>query len=102
MSETKDWVGNYQSIYRVLGASNHTSQDREPHDYYATEPKAMELLLAEEQFSPMIWECACGEGHLSKVLEQHGYNVISTDLIYRGFGVITPFNFLTDTLKDFH
>lgn len=42
MSETKDWVGNYQSIYRVLGASNHTDKDREPNDYYATEPKAME------------------------------------------------------------
>lgn len=56
----------------------------------------MELLLAEEHFSPTVWECACGEGHLSKVLEQHGFNVISTDLVYRGFGERTPFNFLTD------
>lgn len=102
MSEIKDWVGDYQSIYRVLGASNHTDKDREPNDYYATEPKAMELLLEEEHFSPIIWECACGEGYLSKVLEQHGYYVLSTDLVYRGFGVVTPFNFLTDTLKDFN
>lgn len=61
----------------------------------------MKLLLTEEQFSPVIWECACGEGHLSKVIEQHGYKVISTDLIYRGFGELKPFDFLKDTLEDF-
>ncbi|MFR9206954.1 MAG: NAD(P)-dependent oxidoreductase [Lachnospiraceae bacterium] len=82
----KDWTGNNKSIYTTLGASNHSEKDREKHDYYATEPRAMELLLLEEQFAPVIWECACGEGHLSKVLEAHGYEVISTDLIYRGYG----------------
>ena len=48
-----------------------------------------------------IWECACGEGHLSKVLEEHGFEVISTDLIYRGFGDPEPLDFLKDTLEDF-
>ena len=82
----KDWTGNQNSIYKTLGASNHTTKERETNDYYATEPKAIELLLELEQFSPYIWECACGEGHLSKVLEEHGYNVLSTDLIDRGYG----------------
>ena len=89
------------SIYRTLGASNHTEKEREQHDYYATEPKAMELLLAEEQFAPVIWECACGEGHLSKVLEANGYEVISTDLVYRGFGDSEPLDFLKETLDNF-
>lgn len=96
-----DWTGNQCSIYTTLGASNHTDKERQKHDYYATEPKAMELLLAEENFSPVIWECACGEGHLSKVLEKHGFEVISTDLIYRGFGDPEPLDFLKDTLEDF-
>lgn len=96
-----DWTGNQRSIYTTLGASNHTDKERQQHDYYATEPKAMELLLAEEDFSPVIWECACGEGHLSKVLEEHGFEVISTDLIYRGFGDPEPLDFLKDTLEDF-
>lgn len=61
----------------------------------------MELLIAEEQFAPVIWECACGEGHLAKVLEEHGFEVISTDLIYRGFGDTEPLNFLTETLDNF-
>ena len=81
-----------------MGASNHSDKDRQQHDYYATEPRAMELLLAEEHFAPVIWECACGEGHLSRVLEQHGFEVISTDLIYRGFGDPEPLDFLKETL----
>ena len=68
------------------GAYNHTTTDREVNDFYATDPKAMEELLKVENFSPNVWECACGEGHLAKVLESHGYNVKATDLIDRGYG----------------
>ena len=85
MSE-KDWTGNSNSIYKTLGASNHTDKERENNDYYATEPKATELLLSLEKFSPNIWECACGGGHMAKVLKENGYEVKATDLIYRGYG----------------
>ena len=100
-TESKDWIGNQKSIYTTLGASNHTDKERQQHDYYATEPKAMELLLTEESFHPVVWECACGEGHLSKVLEANGFEVISTDLIYRGFGDPEPLDFLKNTLENF-
>lgn len=89
-----DWTGNTKSVYTPLGASNHSEVTRAQHDYYATDPRAMELLLEQETFSPDIWECACGEGHLSKVLIHHGYNVRSTDLIYRGYGENAPLDFL--------
>ena len=36
-------------------------------------PKAVDLLLEKESFAPDIWECACGEGHLSERLIEHGY-----------------------------
>ena len=81
-----DWTGNSNSIYKTLGASNHTDKDRQTEDFYATEPKAAKLLLELETFSTNIWECACGDGSLSKVFESAGYNVKSTDLIYRGYG----------------
>ncbi len=68
--------------------------DAETNDYYATEPKAVELLLQEETFDENIWEPACGEGHISKVLETHGYNVWSTDLIDRGYGDQSGLDFL--------
>lgn len=78
----KDWVGN--ASFRIC---NTRSIEAEEHDYYVTEPRAVELLLEQEKFSPCIWEPACGEGHIAKVLEENGYSVISTDLIDRGFGV---------------
>lgn len=82
----KDWTGNTKSIYTTLGASNHVSEERQKHDYYATDPEALELLMELESFDRNIWECACGEGHLSEVLKAHGHNVKSTDLIDRGYG----------------
>lgn len=82
----KDWTGNKKTTFVTLGASNHTDHERAEHDYYATEPIAADLLLNEEHFDGTIWENACGEGHLSKPMAARGYEVISTDLIDRGFG----------------
>ena len=86
MSDNRDWTGNSRSAHATLGARNYALNDREVNDYYATEPKALELLLDLEQFDPFVWECACGEGHLSEVLKKRGYIVRSTDLIDRGYG----------------
>ena len=83
-----------KSVFTPLGASNHSTSVRESHDYYATDPRATELLLGVERFSPTIWEPACGEGHIAKVLEQAGHSVISTDLIYRGYGNQEPLDFM--------
>jgi len=86
----KDWTGNKKSIYVTLGASSHTEDDRQKHDYYATEPKAVELLLELEQFNNVL-EPACGEGHISKVLEQHKIPVTSYDKYSYGYGQIQDF-----------
>ena len=94
-----DWIGNSKSIYVCNGASNHTTAERQKHDYYATDPKATELLLEQVVFNKNIWECACGEGHIANVLKQHGYNVKSTDLIYRGFGDTKTIDFLKNIEK---
>ena len=77
----KDWVGN-SSVRNC----NLRSLDAEPNDYYATDPKAVRLLLDQEDFASTIWEPACGEGHISKELLQHGYKVFSSDLVDRGYG----------------
>jgi hypothetical protein len=78
---SRDWTGN-ESIRNC----NVRNGDAEPNDYYATDPKAVELLLKEEAFCHRIWEPACGEGHISKVLLARGYDVLSSDLIDRGYG----------------
>lgn len=82
----KDWTGNSRSAHAALGARNYAQHDREKNDFYATDPKALEMLCDLEEFSPTVWEPACGEGHLSNVLVERGYKVISTDIIDRGYG----------------
>lgn len=88
-------------MFTTLGASNHVPEERATDDFYATDPRAVELLLELEAFAPVIWEPACGKGHISKVLAAHGYEVISTDLVYRGFGDPEPLDFLKETLEGF-
>ena len=85
-SNKKDWIGNENSVFKTLGASNHTIGNREQDDFYATDPKAIDILCGVEKFEGCIWECACGQGHLSERLISHGYEVISSDLIDRGYG----------------
>ena len=78
---SKDWTGNAS-----VRNCNLRKEDAESNDYYATEPRAVELLLEQEKFSPYVWEIACGEGHISEELKRNGYRVLSTDLIDRGYG----------------
>ena len=81
----KDYTGNTNTAFRIIWATSHSDGERQPNDYYATQPYAVELLLEQETFSHDIWECACGEGHMSDVLQSSGYHVFSTDLIDRGY-----------------
>lgn len=97
---SKDWTGNKVATFVTLAASNHSEGEREENDYYATDPKAVEMLLDVESFNPRIWECACGEGHISEVLKNHGYNVWSTDLIDRGYGDVKDFFSFNAQVKD--
>lgn len=80
----QDWSGDANSVYKIIGASNHSNENRADDDYYATDPKAVEELLKREKFSHYVWEPACGGGHISKVLEAHGYDVLSSDIVDRG------------------
>jgi hypothetical protein len=100
MSNT-DWTGNSKSIYTPLGASNHTAGSRALDDYYATDPKAVELLLSVEKFHANIWEPACGGGHITNVLVKEGYSVIATDIADRGVGAdVYDFLILDDNMYD--
>ena len=89
----KDWRGNNKAVYTCLGASNHALEDRQEEDYYATDPKAAELLMEVEPELRNIWECACGEGHLAKVFDKYNKLAKATDLIDRGYGD-PPLDFL--------
>lgn len=96
----KDWTGNGNSIYKTLGASNHTDKEREENDYYATDPIAIDKLLTVEHPSHYIWECAAGEGHLSKRLKDEGFTVYETDIIERNYRLDEEIDFLKTSSLD--
>tara|TARA_R100000329_G_scaffold138808_1_gene120396 strand:+ start:160 stop:765 length:606 start_codon:yes stop_codon:yes gene_type:complete len=95
----KDWKTkqskSIRGIFAPHGSSNHTQENREKYDYYATNPNCVEDLFNRENFSGNIWECACGEGHLSKRMFDlgsfYGINVYSSDIIERGYGDVIDF-----------
>ena len=71
----------------VLAYVGHNSKkNRKENDFYPTPPEATQALMDREKFSGRIYECACGDGAMSKVLIQNGYSVDSTDLVDRGYG----------------
>lgn len=96
----KDLTGNAKAIFACHAASNHSKGIRQMNDYYATDPKALELLLDMEKFSPHVWECACGGGHLSKVLIDRGYEVKSSDIFDYGFEGTEIIDFFKVTKED--
>lgn len=67
---------------QIVGVSDTRQKD----DFYATPSEATWKLLDVENFVGNIYEPCCGQGHISKVLEDAKYNVESTDLVDRGFG----------------
>lgn len=78
-----------------------SSEGRPDHDYYPTPPEATEALLRVESFTGSIWEPACGDGAICKVLEAHGHRVLATDLVDRGWGE-APHDFLTSPYRADH
>ncbi len=76
MADTK----SYARANRV----DHENQEKD--HFYETPAWAVEALLKVERFSGLIWEPACGRGAISKVLEAHGLQVMSSDLVNRGYG----------------
>jgi hypothetical protein len=60
--------------------------DLEGPDFFPTPRWATFALIENERFQGEIWESACGDGTMSRVLEETGCPVRSSDLYERGFG----------------
>ena len=76
-----------KSDFITIGASAHSDDVREENDFYATDPKALELFLDQSDITlKNVWECACGQGHLAEILNKRGLLGRASDLIDRGYG----------------
>ena len=85
------------ATYNLSGGFKPTMKrfaDLDGPDFFPTPAWATYALIDNEKFSGGIWECACGDGAMSRVLEKSGCRVVSSDLHNRGFGQI-GIDFLT-------
>ena len=82
MTKDRKWNG---STIVCLWANNLSTHEREQHDYYATDPIAINYLFDVEEFNDDIWEPSCWEWNLSIRMTELWKNVISSDLIDRNF-----------------
>ena len=87
----KDWIGNSKSGYIINGISRNKNNEREKHDFYATDPHSVNLFLERIKKDKIILpktihEPACGQGHIAEELKRHGYNIVSSDLYDYGYG----------------
>ena len=106
----KEWKGNSNSARAAVAVKKIGSTTvRQEDDFYATDPAALEALLDhcslflngilnscrfgnfnrmystyhygnKSILAPSIWECACGNGNLYRVLDDRGYNCIYSDI----------------------
>lgn len=77
------------ATYNLNGAFKPTMKrfaDLEGPDFFPTPRWATFALADNERFTGDIWECACGDGAMSKVLKETGAPVFSSDLYQRGYG----------------
>lgn len=80
----------YKKALSIVGSSR-INGDREKDDFYPTPGYVVEELLKRETFNGVIWEPACGEGDISEVLLKEGFEVRSSDLIDRNYGIVEDF-----------
>lgn len=65
-------------------AGGNTAYKRAKSDFYPTPPEATQALLDFLKIpkETVIWEPACGEGHMVDVIRENGYRVIASDIIF--------------------
>ena len=77
-------------------AGGNSASEKAENDFYATDPKTVDIFLQraikDNLFSDLqnevVWECACGDGNISKKIREYYPSSIGkdTDLVYRGYG----------------
>jgi len=77
---------------RIIGSNQ---GNREKDDFYPTPEWATEALMKREKFEGLVWECACGDGSMAKVIEKYNH-VLPTDIVDRGYGLFGDVDFLNN------
>lgn len=81
--------------------ANKSAADRPPTDFYPT-PANVTIALLKYLKIPkgaVIWEPACGKGHMAEAMKDMGYQVVATELEDFGYGQ-TGKNFIGSSLVE--
>lgn len=70
----------------ATAARTNRNGKRPKSDFYPSPPSAVHALLSVEPIDQPVWEPACGDGAISRVLEARGLPVVSTDMNAHGYG----------------
>lgn len=83
---------------RILGSTAFGKEERQERDYYATDPAALEKFIDAfvhrdgNNIAWQVWEPACGEGNLTKVLAEKRHVIYESDIY--DYGENDVFDFL--------
>lgn len=81
---------NVSSAVMIGGASSEHARNEA--DFYPTPPECTQALCDAWLAAPArIWEPACGDGAICRVLERNGHTPIGSDLHARGYGTTADF-----------
>lgn len=83
-------------VFTTNGCTNHSLGERQPHDFYATDPQGAYDILELKPAIHNIWEPCCGAGHLAKVFAEKDVLGKATDLNNYGYGT-SGVDFLKET-----
>lgn len=65
-------------------------------DAYFSPPELVEALVRVQPFRGVVWEPACGDGAISKVLDDWLFPVVSSDLYHYGYPPTRRLDFLSE------
>ena len=85
-------------------AGGNPERGRVDNDFYATDPKSTRALLDNVEFyGNSFLEPCCGQGHISKVIEEYypDAEIVSQDLVDRGYPNVIVQDFLIAVICEF-
>lgn len=83
-------------------AGGNPREGREEDDFYPTPLLATIAFMQQESkfIGPKVWECACGTGEMAEAIKSFGHEVVSTDLVDRGYGEVGDFLSATEPMAN--
>jgi hypothetical protein len=90
-------------VKAATGSDPNGSLVRPEGDFFSTHPDATRALLKVERFPGIVWESACGDGAMARVIAEDPLvtRVVATDLHPRGFGSEMQVDFLKGKCASF-